>query len=256
MPAPLAAAPFLARTLVLVPALEEEECVAATVRDWLALGARRVRVVDNGSRDATAARAAEAGAEVVHEPVPGYGAAAWTGLQDWPADCDWILFSSADGSDRLTAEEAQHWQRAIDGGAEMVLGDRTADPEARACLKLVQRLGNWLCCTAIAWGWGRRFRDMASLRLVRRGALERLRLKDRGFGWNVEMQVRALEAGLQVAELPVEYAERRAGRSKISGSLAGTARAGAGILRMLGQLLRMRAGRETRVAHARPAESR
>ena len=232
--------PFLRETLVLVPALNEAACVAKTVCNWLALGVARVRVVDNGSTDNTARLAAQAGAEVLLEPRSGYGAAAWRGLQAWPEECPWVLFSSADGSDRLSATEAEAWQRAVDSGADLVLGDRTALPVSRAHLKLTQRLGNRLCCLAIARGWGRRFRDLASLRLVRRSAFDRMQLSDRGFGWNLEMQVRALELGLRIVELPVNCFPRRAGESKISGSLGGTIRAGWGILRMLAHLWRLR----------------
>ena len=243
----LSNAPVFPHTLVLIPALNEAECIAETVRCWQALGVVRVRVVDNGSTDDTARLAAKAGAEVLFEPQRGYGAAAWRGLQDWPAGCDWVLFSSADGSDRLSEHEANDWQQAVDTDAELILGDRTALSAAREHLKRIQRFGNWLCCVAIARGWGRRFRDMASLRLVRRVALERMQLRDRGFGWNVEMQVRALELGLRIVELPVNYYPRRAGDSKISGSFIGTFRAGCGILRMLAWLWRLRRERAARV---------
>jgi glycosyltransferase involved in cell wall biosynthesis len=235
------------QTLVLIPALNEAPCIAETIHDWFALGVSRVRVVDNGSTDDTARIAVQAGAEVLHEPCRGYGAAAWRGLRDWPSDCVWVLFSSADGSDGLAALETEAWQRAVDSGADMVLGDRTALISARCHLKPTQRFGNWLCCAAISRGWGRRFRDMASLRLVRYAALERMRLCDRGFGWNVEMQVRALELGLRMVELPVNYFPRRAGHSKISGSLSGTVRAGAAILKMLFHLWRLRLGRASRM---------
>jgi len=219
--------------LVLIPALNERACIAETVRCWQALGVARVRVVDNGSTDDTARLAAREGAEVLFEPQRGYGTAAWRGLQDWPADCDWVLFSSADGSDRLNKHEANDWQQAMDSNADLILGDRTALPAARAHLKLTQRLGNWLCCMAIARGWGRRFRDMSSLRLVRRSVLERMQLRDRGFGWNVEMQVRAVEHRMKIVELPVSYFPRESGQSKISGNLLGTCKAGWGILKMV-----------------------
>jgi len=222
--------------MVVVPALNEADSVAETVRQWLALGVGRVRVVDNGSTDDTALVARAAGAEVVEAVRRGYGAAAWRGLEDWPADHEWVLFSSADGSDRLSREEMMVWQDAAETGAELVLGDRVSPAASRRELKSLQRLGNWLCCVVIAAGWGRHFRDMASLRWVRRDALMRLQLVDRAFGWNVEMQVRALEHGLIVVELPVGYYPRRAGESKISGSLTGSIRAGHGILRTLGQL--------------------
>lgn len=243
----------LPHSLVLIPALNEAASIKATIQAWRQLGFTRLRVVDNGSTDATVREALSAGAEVLHEPRRGYGAAAWRGLQAWPGDCEWVLFSSADGSDRLSTEEISQWQRAVDAGADLVLGDRTALEASRRHLKLAQRLGNWICVTAIAWGWGRRFRDMASLRLVRRSALESMQLRDRGFGWNVEMQVRALELGLQSVEIPVGYYPRLAGESKISGSLMGTLRAARGIVRMLFYLYSLRTRQSAAAAsHAVP----
>jgi len=231
---------FPARTLVVIPALNEADCVRPTVLSWLRLGFQRIRVVDNGSTDSTAAVARELGAEVVTEPQRGYGAAAWRGVHESPADCEYVLFSSADGSDRLDPSDLAAWQTAIDLGADLVLGDRTARAEARQHLKLIQRWGNWVQCTGIALGWGRRFRDMGSLRLIRRSALTRLRLRDRGFGWNIEMQVRVLELKLHCVELPVGYFPRAAGVSKISGNFVGSWRAGRGILQMLLQLAWLR----------------
>ncbi|MSU35559.1 MAG: glycosyltransferase [Pedosphaera sp.] len=231
---------FLRRTLVVIPAWNEIECVASTVREWLDIGVGRVRVVDNGSTDGTEATARAAGAEVLMEPIRGYGAAAWRGLQDWPAGFDWVLFSSADGSDMLTIAELAAWQAAVDAGGDLILGNRLNSAELRKRLKWVQRFGNSLSCAVIAAGWGRSFQDMAALRLVRHGALGRMQLQDRGFGWNVEMQVRALELEMQVIEIPVVFRLRRAGESKISGSWAGSWRAGKGILRMLWLLWQLR----------------
>ncbi|HEU0008363.1 MAG TPA: hypothetical protein VFT34_00955 [Verrucomicrobiae bacterium] len=107
-------------------------------------------------------------------------------------------------------------------------------------MKWVQRFGNRVTCEAIRFGWGRRFRDMGSLRLTRREGLVTLGLADRGFGWNVEMQVRAMEAGWKIVELPVTCLPRQSGESKISGSWAGTLRAGHGIVRMLALLWMLR----------------
>lgn len=231
---------FLAHACVVIPALNEAECAGDTVRQWRALGPARVRVVDNGSTDTTADMARAAGAEVMSEPRRGYGAAAWRGLQEWPEDCEWVLFSSADGSDRLSVEELGAWQGAAQQGADLIIGERVSLAASRAELKWIQRLGNRVTCAALALGWGRRFRDMGSLRLARRDALVALGLADRAFGWNVEMQVRAIEAGWRIVELPVRYFPRAAGKSKISGSWSGTVRAGRGIVRMLAMLWMLR----------------
>ena len=230
---------FSRSCVVLVPALNERECVAQTVRQWLETGFAGVRVIDNGSTDDTAAMAREAGADVVSEPNRGYGAAAWRGLQDLPPGTEWVLFSSADGSDALDPEECRRWE-TVAREADLILGDRSGSAESRAAMNASQRI-----CTAIfrmvaRAGWGRSFGDVGSLRAVRVRALAGLGLTDRGFGWNVEMQVRAIEAGLRIAELPVRFRPRRAGESKISGNLTGTIRAAWGILAMMFRLWRTR----------------
>jgi glycosyltransferase involved in cell wall biosynthesis len=222
--------------VVVIPALNEAQCIAGTVRYWRERGVALVRVVDNGSADSTAAWARAAGADVHVEPRRGYGAAAWTGTRDLPARIDWILFSAADGSDRLDPASAAAFQREIDAGAALVLGERMTRAGSRRWLSPMQRFGNVLTCGLIALAWGRRFRDMGSLRVVRREAFERLALRDRAFGWNVEMQVRALEEGLGIVEVPVDYFPRAAGDSKISGSFLGVLRAGWGILTMVTRL--------------------
>ncbi|MBI4623364.1 MAG: hypothetical protein HY736_09125 [Verrucomicrobia bacterium] len=148
------------------------------------------------------------------------------------------------------------FQAAIDRGATFVLGERGTRPESRRWLTPAQRFGNALCCALIALGWGHRFRDMASLRTIRRDAFERLALRDRAFGWNVEMQVRALELGLRIAEVPVDFHARIAGESKISGNLAGVFRAGWGILTMVARLRFAGDAKTTRRCQTRSAADR
>lgn len=240
---------FLQRATVLIPALNEAPCIASTVAAWLKLGVRAVRVVDNNSTDGTAAAARAAGAEVVLEPQRGYGAAAWRGLHNWPAEIDWVIFSSADGSDRISVSELSAWQNAVESGADLVIGDRVSLKESRRELKWTQRAGNRLVCEAIRVGWKAQFKEMGSLRVVRHDALMGLELVDRGFGWNVEMQVRAIERGWRIVELPVRYYPRTAGASKISGSMGGTLRAGKSMLRMLAFLWMLR--RQNRAATSR-----
>ena len=232
---------MIRETVIVLPALNEASCVRETVARWRALEPLEIRVVDNGSRDATADEARTAGARVLRETRRGYGAAAWRGIQQLPPGCRAVIFASADGSDRLDGDDLEIWMREAQRGAELILGDRVSRALAREHLKAIQSVGNRLCCVLIELGWGRRFRDMGSLRWIRRAALERLALSDRGFGWNVEMQVRAIEHGLRIVELPVAYHPRAAGHSKISGSLRGTLRASADILLMFWRLHRSRA---------------
>lgn len=219
--------------LVIIPVLDEEETIAATVRSLRGLGLTQIRVVDNGSCDRSAIIAEEAGAEVLVEPIAGYGRACWRGLQAIPDPIRWILFCDGDGSDDL-AELGQFWEAAPT--ADLILGDRRATREGRQAMTPVQNFGNGLAAFLIWAGWGHRYRDLGPLRLIRRSALEAIAMRDRGFGWTVEMQARAIELGLRVREIPVNYCRRRGGRSKISGTLSGSLRAGTVILSTLGRL--------------------
>lgn len=224
------------RCAVVIPALNEEHCVAKTVHAWIALGFPLIRVIDNGSSDATARIAAAHGAEVLVEPIRGYGAAAWRGLQNLPPSIEWVLFSSADGSDAMDAAELEEWNRFALLGADFLLGDRCSHPASLKTLNPSQRWCTWIFRWCVRWGWNHEFRDVGSLRALRVSALPALQLQDRGFGWNIEMQIRAVECGLRTFELPVVFRPRIAGDSKISGNWRGTLRAAHGILKLLGNL--------------------
>lgn len=119
---------------------------------------------------------------------------------------------------------------------DLIIGDRTATAAGRAALTPVQRFGNVLATTLIWIGWGYRYRDLGPLRLIRRSALDQIQMQDRGFGWTVEMQVRAIECRFRICELPVHYHCRQGGRSKISGTVRGSISAGIVILTTLGRL--------------------
>jgi hypothetical protein len=127
-------------------------------------------------------------------------------------------------------------KRAAGEQAELVLGTRMAGEDGRDHLTASQRFGNRLAVTLIRLFWGVRHADLGPLRLISRRAFERLKLRDRGFGWTVEMQVRAAEEGLKIIELPVRNFPRRGGDSKISGTIKGSIQAGARILFTMGAL--------------------
>ncbi|MDP1579718.1 MAG: glycosyltransferase family 2 protein [Candidatus Didemnitutus sp.] len=219
---------------VIIPALNEEATIADVVAGLRELGLERIRVVDNGSTDATVARAREAGAEVVVEARRGYGQACWTGTADLPSDVEWILFCDADGSDDLL--DVERLIAEARAGADFVLGDRRARAEARAVMTPVQNFGNALSVALIRLGWGHQYRDLGPLRLVRRTLYDAIGMRDRGFGWTIEMQVRAVEVGARIVELPVGYRRRQGGRSKISGTIKGSVQAGTIILSTIATL--------------------
>jgi glycosyltransferase involved in cell wall biosynthesis len=227
--------------LVIIPVLNEEATIAQVIQSLQSIGLYQIRVVDNGSRDRSAEVAFKAGADVLHEPIPGYGRACWYGLQAMPDSIQWILFCDGDGSDDVSA--LNHFLSFCGGSLEphsqhcdLILGDRTATTAGRSVLTPVQRFGNALATTLIWIGWGYCYRDLGPLRLIRRSALDQIQMQDRGFGWTVEMQVRAIECELRICELPVSYYCRKGGRSKISGTVRGSISAGIVILSTLGRL--------------------
>ncbi len=219
--------------LVIIPVLNEAVTLADVIHTLQKLGLSHIRVVDNGSRDNSAAIAQNAGAEVIIEPIAGYGRACWQGLQNLPSQIQWILFCDGDGSDDLS--ELPQFFAAM-RSADFILGNRRATVTGRSAMTPVQNFGNGLATHLINWGWGYRYHDLGPLRLIRRSALAAIEMQDRGFGWTVEMQARAVELGLTICEIPVNYRRRQGGRSKISGTLSGSLQAGTIILMTLGQL--------------------
>ena len=219
------------KVCAIIPALNEEGSIGRVVRDLPRPVVAEVIVVDNGSRDATAARAAEAGATVVHEPRRGYGSACLAGIARLPPDCDVVVFLDADHSDH--AEEAVDLLAPIRAGAaELVIGSRVLGKAEPGALLPQARFGNRLACflmRILFKSGGVRFTDLGPFRAITREALDRIAMEDTNFGWTVEMQVKALQFGLKVAEVPVSY-RRRKGVSKITGTVSGTVRAGAKIL--------------------------
>jgi len=220
----------------IIPALDEEACIGGVVRSLGGEGLRSVIVVDNGSRDRTAAEAQAAGARVVSEPRRGYGSACLAGIAALPQDGDVILFLDADGSDDVSAI-TRLLAPILEGRADLVVGSRTAS--ASAVLTASQRAGNALAAAWLRRRFGIDATDLGPFRAIRREALASLGMTDRTYGWTVEMQARAARAGLRTVEVPVAGRRRRAGRSKISGTLRGAAGAGA---KILFTILRVRAG--------------
>jgi glycosyltransferase involved in cell wall biosynthesis len=199
----------------------------------------RVVLVDNGSRDRTAEVARRAGAIVVSEPRRGYGAACLAGLAFLRAGPpEVVAFLDADLSED-PAQLAELLAPIAEGRADLVIGSRVLGEREAGSLTPVQAFGNRLATLMLRALFGARYTDLGPFRAIRWEALERLRMRDRGYGWTVEMQARAARAGLRCAEVPVRHRVRAAGRSKVAGTLAGVL--GAGIKIPL-TILRVRLG--------------
>lgn len=217
------------RVSAVIPALDEEESIGAVVRAIPAPLVSEILVVDNGSTDQTAARALEAGARVVREPVRGYGRACRAGVEAVSPLAEVVVFLDGDGSDcpevmgRLLAPLAS-------GTHDFVIGSRVRGEREPGSMNLGQLFAGRLAGACLRLLYGVRYTDMCPFRAIRRDALVGLGLRDETYGWNLEMQMKAARRGLRILELPVPHRRRRGGQSKVSGHLVGTARAGFRIL--------------------------
>ena len=210
---------------LIIPALDEEPVIGQML-DSLPPGLfDAVIVADNGSTDRTGEVAVAHGARVVREDEPGYGAACLKALAALPPEIGIVVFMQADLSE--DAEEARSLiQPILQDRADIVLGSRTMGVADRGALLPHQKFGNWLATTLIFLLYGHTYSDLGPFRAIRRDALERLGMQERNYGWTIEMQVKALECGLRIVEVPVRYHVRRAGVNKVSGNLKASVLAG------------------------------
>jgi glycosyltransferase involved in cell wall biosynthesis len=216
------------RASVIIPVFNERDSLSLVVGDIPAGLVSEIVVVDNGSTDGTDRIARGLPVRLVREPRRGYGSACLAGLaalEESPPDV--VVFLDGDYSDH--PEEMPRLLSAIDRGADLVVGSRTFGRREPGALLPQARLGNLLACALIRLLYGHRYTDLGPFRAIRWEACRRLGMRDAGFGWTCEMQVKALREGLRVAEVPVSY-RRRVGVSKITGTLSGTLRAGWKIL--------------------------
>jgi glycosyltransferase involved in cell wall biosynthesis len=215
--------------VAIIPALDEEGTIGQIVRG-ISAHVDRVIVVDNGSGDSTASRAREAGADVVDEPVRGYGAACLAGIaRARELGSSILVFLDADGSED-PSEAPLLIAPVLSGEADLALGVRRPEMIAPAAMTAPQRFGNWLAPALMRILLGARYSDMPPFKAIRREALERLALSERGHGFTIELLLRAHAHQLRVVECPVHCRARAAGVSKVSGTVSGSARAGVKIL--------------------------
>lgn len=211
---------------VVIPAYNEERSVGRVIADippWV----DQIVVCDNGSTDRTADVAIEHGARVVFEPRRGYGSACQAALAALdPVDV--VVFLDADYSDH-PGEMGLLVEPILRDEADLVIGSRVRGQRERGSLTLQAQFGNWLACLLIRWVWGVVYTDLGPFRAIRFASLKELGMRDRDYGWTVEMQVKAASYGFRALETPVSY-RVRIGKSKISGTLRGVMGAGTKII--------------------------
>ncbi len=225
------------KVTAIIPAYNEAENIALVVgglrvlRDASGLPVvHEVIVADNNSDDRTATLARQHGARVVHVAQKGYGNACAVACQH--ATGDVLLF--VDGDHTADLAQSALLLNAIAQGADLAIGVRAN--ASRGSLTLPQRFGNALACFLVRMIWSTPITDLGPFRAIRRSAYERIGMRDRSFGWTIEMQIRAAQLQFVTREIEVSWFARHAGTSKVSGTVKGVIGAGVGILSMIARL--------------------
>lgn len=217
---------------VIIPAYNEEESIAKVIGDIPMNVVKEVVVVNNASTDKTQCKAEEAGATVLFEETPGYGAACLNGMKyisslrnDLP---DIVVFIDGDYSD-YPEEMIKLIQQITEYDYDLVIGSRSLGDREAGSMTFPQIFGNWLATNLLALFYGIKFTDLGPFRAIKYDSLMALSMIDTNYGWTVEMQLKAAKTKLKCTEVPVKY-RKRIGFSKISGTLKGTIMAGYKIL--------------------------
>jgi len=207
------------RVSLIIPALNEAECLEPLLSEVPIDIVQQVIVVDNGSTDNTAQVAQAAGAMVVREPRRGYGFACAAGTAG--ADGDVLAFMDGDGS-FMPGELINLLAPLSSGKADLVLGARRAANANKIAMPPHQRFGNRLFVWLLRLRFGLTLTDLGPYRVIRRGLLLDLAMQEHTFGWPLEMIIKTARRGAHIVELPVTYRPRLAGQSKVGGTLRGT----------------------------------
>ncbi len=209
------------KTIVIIPAYNEEESIGKVIEDIPKDLVSEIIVVNNNSTDDTENVALNSGATVLFEQFKGYGAACLKGI-DYLKDKhpDTIVFLDGDYSDY--PEELSELIRLIDKeNYDFVLGSRVLGESEKGSLPLQSRFGSLIAGTLINLFWKFKYTDLGPFRAIKYNKLIQLDMKDKWFGWTVEMQIKAVKKKFRIIEIPVKY-RKRIGKSKVTGTIKGT----------------------------------
>ncbi len=213
--------------VLIVPTYNEAAAIGAALADVPRNLVARVIVADGDSTDCTAILARAAGAEVL-QAGRGYGRACWSGALAAPQDAI-LVFMDGDGSDHAECIE-RLVTPILDGAQDFVIASRVRGVREPGSMGWHQVFIGLVIGALIGLRFGFRYTDMCAFRAIRRTQLLALDMREMTYGWNLEMQIKAVRRGLRVLEIPVPYGRRRGGASKVSGNLLGTIRASGRLL--------------------------
>ncbi len=215
------------RISVIIPVFNEQDAIEKVIGDIPSHLSTEIIVVDNGSTDQTAKLAAAMGARIVRENRRGYGSACLAGIAA-TNNPDIVVFLDGDYSDHPN-EMPDLIAPILENRADLVIGSRVLGNSEPGALMIQARFGNRLATSLIKILFGVSYTDLGPFRAIRYRALRDLNMRDKTFGWTVEMQVKAAKQAIKIQEVPVSY-RKRIGVSKITGTLKGTLKAGWKIL--------------------------
>jgi glycosyltransferase involved in cell wall biosynthesis len=220
---------------VVIPALNEAESIGQVVDSMPWDEIAECLVVDNGSTDGTGDVAAAHGARVVKAPR-GYGAAMHAGTQAALPTSTVLVMMDGDGSDDVS-QMPELLGPVLRGEADFVIGSRIRGQREPGSMLGSQVFAAHLIGLLVRVLYGFKYTDMGPFRVIRRDALEAMQMREMTFGWNLEMQIKAVTMKLRILEVPVRYRKRIGGESKVSGNLSASFKAG---WRILGVFARVR----------------
>ena len=215
---------------VIIPAYNEAPAISKVIGD-IPNFVQEIIVVDNGSTDLTSEVAKRAGATVLIEPNKGYGFACLKGIeyiQNSNQKTDIIVFIDGDYSD-YPQQMFEIIAPILNQNIDFVLGTRKKNLSEKGAMRPQQRFGNWLATNLMRLFFDSKFTDLGPFRAIKYQVLQQLSMKDKTYGWTIEMQLKILKQNFTYMEVPVKY-RNRIGVSKVSGTLKGTIFAGVKIL--------------------------
>lgn len=204
---------------LVIPALNEAECIGRLLAEVPHHLLHQLIVVDNGSTDDTIQVARAGGAQVITEPRRGYGYACAAGAA--VSDGDVLVFMDGDGS-FIPAELPNLVALLADGKADLVLGSRMLKNSGQIAMPTHQRFGNLLFAWLLRRRYGLALTDLGPYRAIRRELLLELNMQERTYGWPLEMIIKTARLRKPIVEVPVNYRPRFAGQSKVGGTLRGS----------------------------------